>query len=448
MKRIINFLSSLKLTLFLLFALALTSIIGTIIPQGLNRSEYIQHFSPITFKIFDFFDLFNMYHSWWFITLLALLIINLIFCSLKHYKTTIKRVYDKNKVLTPQVENTIILRKKFDVPKKKFNYGIIEKFIKENLKAKKFEKTVLEKETHYFINKNRFSNFGYYIVHLSLIIIAIGAIIGGVFGFRGMVNIMEGDTVNRIMLRNMKIYKLPFKIKCIDFDIKFYPDGTPKEYKSLVEIIDGNKKFKRSIRVNHPLKYKGITFYQASYGTVGQEIRIVVYDRKTGKKIFDKIVPMKIPVDLDNETQFVVMNYSNNFQGFGPAAQIAVVNKNMHTHFDTRPFLIFKNFPDFDLKHRKGKFYFQLGQANFKYYTGLQVTKDPGVNIIWLGCFIMTLGFYITFFLIHKKYWIRIREEDKKVEITFAGSCRKNRVGFEKEFYEKLEILKQLFGKK
>ena len=115
MKKIINFFASLKLTLFLLFALALTSIIGTIIPQGLNKSQYAKHFSPVVFKIFDTLNLFDMYHSWWFISLLALLIINLIFCSLKHYKVTLKRVYDKNVLLTPEVEKTIILKNNFSI---------------------------------------------------------------------------------------------------------------------------------------------------------------------------------------------------------------------------------------------------------------------------------------------------------------------------------------------
>ena len=446
MKKIVKFFASLKLTLFLLFALALTSIIGTLIPQGLNKSQYAQHFSPLVFKIFDTLNLFDMYHSWWFITLLALLIINLIFCSLKHYKVTIKRIYDKNIVLTKDVEKTIILKNSFTVPKKKFSLKKIEDFIKKHLGTEKYLKTEKDNEIHYFISKFRYSNFGYYVVHLSLIIISIGAIIGGIWGFKGMVNIMEGDTVNKIMLRSMKVYPLSFKIKCLDFDIKFYPDGTPKEYKSLVEIIDGAKKFKREIKVNHPLTYKGITFYQASYGVVGQEVEVKVYNRMDNKLTFHNFVTLKTPVTLDNQTKFVVMNYSNNFQGFGPAAQVVVINNNMHTHFNSKPFIIFKNFPDFDLKHREGKYYFVLGDANFKYYTGLQVTKDPGVWLVWFGCFLMIIGFFIAFFLINKKYWIRIKFENNKVNITFAGSCRKNRIGFEKEYYEKLEKIKNIFS--
>ena len=101
---IVKFFSSLKLTLFTLFALALTSIIGTVIPQDLPKAQYINHFKPATYKILNFFGIFDMYHSWWFLALLALLILNLIFCSLKHYKTTYNRVFKENIILTPAIE--------------------------------------------------------------------------------------------------------------------------------------------------------------------------------------------------------------------------------------------------------------------------------------------------------------------------------------------------------
>jgi len=437
MKKIFSFFSSLKLALFCLFALALTSIIGTIIPQGLPKSQYISHFSPIVYKIFDFLNLFDMYHSWWFIFLLFLLIANLIFCSLKHFKTTYNRAFKENYLLTPDVEKTIRLVREFQVNKNKFSIEKVENFIKENI-SKKFKKTIENKDIHYFINKFKYSEFGYYIVHLSLIIIAIGAIIGSIWGFKGFVNIPEGDTVDKIMLRNNTIKELGFKIKCIDFSIKFYPNGAPKEYKSIVEIIDKNNKFQRDIRVNHPLTYKGITFYQANYGTVGKKVKILVKDRITGEKVFNDFVEIGVPIKLNKNVSFLVSNFANNFQGFGPAAQIILIKNNKHTN----KFIIFKKFPKFDEKNRSGDYVFILEDAIFKYFTGLEVTKDPGVNIVWFGCFLMILGLYISFFIVHKKYWIKISEKDKKVLIKFAGSMRKDKLSFEEEFNKKFNKFK------
>ncbi len=65
-------------------------------------------------------------------------------------------------------------------------------------------------------------------------------------------------------------------------------------------------------------------------------------------------------------------------------------------------------------------------------YTGLQVSKDPGVGIIYFACFIMTVGLYIAFFMNHKKLWIRLANEKNSIRITAGGSASKNRLAFEK----------------
>ncbi len=72
---------SLKLTMFLLISLAITSIIGTVIPQG-PPQEYLEQISPAKFKLYQSLGFFDMYHSWWFILLLYLLTLNLVSCSI------------------------------------------------------------------------------------------------------------------------------------------------------------------------------------------------------------------------------------------------------------------------------------------------------------------------------------------------------------------------------
>lgn len=68
-----------------------------------------------------------------------------------------------------------------------------------------------------------------------------------------------------IQIQNQRIH-LPFKIKLIDFDKKFY-QGTmiSKSFKSNVVVEDGDLSFKRVIEMNSPLRYKGYTFYQSSF---------------------------------------------------------------------------------------------------------------------------------------------------------------------------------------
>ena len=81
----------------------------------------------------------------------------------------------------------------------------------------------------------------------------------------------------------MKI-KLNFEIKCNDFDFSLYESGMPKEYRSSLEIIkDDETVVQKDIIVNDPLRYKGISFYQASYGNLpSNEVVLSFTNAKTG----------------------------------------------------------------------------------------------------------------------------------------------------------------------
>ncbi|MCK9172632.1 MAG: cytochrome c biogenesis protein ResB, partial [Desulfuromonas thiophila] len=78
-----DFFCSLKLSIFTLIVLAITSIIGTVIQQNRPAEEYLRFFSEKTYHLLNSLQFFDMYHSWWFIGLLILFSVNLVCCSIK-----------------------------------------------------------------------------------------------------------------------------------------------------------------------------------------------------------------------------------------------------------------------------------------------------------------------------------------------------------------------------
>ena len=68
-----------------------------------------------------------------------------------------------------------------------------------------------------------------------------------------------------ISLRPARTYLL-FYLELIDFKKTYYP-GTEKvkSYQSVVNIVEGQIKQRRVIKMNQPLRYKGYTFYQSSF---------------------------------------------------------------------------------------------------------------------------------------------------------------------------------------
>ncbi len=79
------------------------------------------------------------------------------------------------------------------------------------------------------------------------------------------------------------------------------------------------------------------------------------------------------------------------------------------------------------------------------YYTGLQLTQDPGMNVIWVGSAMLVIGLCIMFYMPHRRLWFVLKESDGKVEISMGGMTNRNKLGFEREFHEILSKMDQAF---
>lgn len=109
------------------------------------------------------------------------------------------------------------------------------------------------------------------ITHLGLLLILIGALITGIFGERGFMLIFKNHNQDTFIDADNKFKTLDFKIYLDNFFIDFYDDANNlgrsiKSFKSKVTIFERDREIlKKTIEVNHPLTYKGYSFYQASY---------------------------------------------------------------------------------------------------------------------------------------------------------------------------------------
>jgi len=86
---------------------------------------------------------------------------------------------------------------------------------------------------------------------------------------------------------------------------------------------------------------------------------------------------------------------------------------------------------------------FFLDGIESRYYTGLQVNRDPGVPLVWLGFFLIIAGLFVTFFISHRRVWVRLSESQGRVSVSVAGTANKNPVGLEKELDRLIQKLRQ-----
>ncbi|MBI4976773.1 MAG: cytochrome c biogenesis protein ResB [Spirochaetes bacterium] len=107
---------------------------------------------------------------------------------------------------------------------------------------------------------------GFLMLHVSIPVIAIGALVSLTAGSRGYMQIYRSEALNTIVREDGSYERLPFFIYLADFAIDYYTNGMVKEYASTVRIAEEGSGIVRDaiIRVNHPLTHRGYTVYQYS----------------------------------------------------------------------------------------------------------------------------------------------------------------------------------------
>lgn len=429
--RVWNFFISVKLAIITLIVLAVTSILGTIIEQNQPPEKYHQVYEDWAFALMNRLSLFDMYHSWWFLLLLVLFTVNLTCCTIDRFPKMWKVVRNPRTKLDESLEKSLALADRW---KKKGTLADWTAKYSGALSSSFAKPTVTEEggEVHLYAETGVASRFGVYVTHLSIIVIFIGAILGNVLGFKGYVNIPEGEAIAQVPVRGgNRTQDLGFTVRCNAFSLETYPSGQPKAYKSDLSVIEGGREVARkTIVVNDPLQHKGIWFYQSSYGQAGGATAQVAVARKDGTPMGSLALAANEAVQVAGYGIVRGVNYDQNFQGNGPALQVTVEKPGQ----PAASFWLFQSRPDLD-RQRNDSLVFSFGGLSSKMFTGLQVAKDPGVNIVWLGCTLMTIGIIMAFFLSHQRVWVRLSQgADGRVEVVLAGSASRNRLAFEKRF--------------
>jgi cytochrome c biogenesis protein len=426
---IIDFFASVRLALVLLITLAIISILGTILPQGESMAFYDQHYSPVSSKLIRYFQFYDMYHSWWFQWLLLLLAANLIICSWKRFSSTWKVVKAPPRSVSDHLFETLHFHRKFHFQDRPSD----PRAWVQSLLGRHFGKPIslpAARGTAFYLEKGRFSRFGVYLVHLSVLVIFIGAIIGSLYGFKGFIELKEGESKDRIFIEGPHTLKeLGFSVRLDRFAISFYPNGMPREYRSDLSFRENGQEKKRAeVRVNDPFTYKGITFYQSSWDQFPSSIKLSL---KKGGQESELGIMMEERVRVPGSSYALeAVRYINNMGDLGPA--LGVILFKDQEEIDQG--WILAHHPGFH-GNRLGEFQLKVKEIKTRFVSGLQVNQDPGVWFIWIGASLMLIGFIITFYFSHQQVWVWVRGEkglkgEDRPEILVGGIAHKNRMAF------------------
>ncbi|MBW2410617.1 MAG: cytochrome c biogenesis protein ResB [Deltaproteobacteria bacterium] len=454
LENIWKFFASVRLTIVLLLTLAATSIIGTLIPQNESPQNYLQAFGDFGYRLFDVLGFLDLYHSWWYQTLMLLLAVNILVCSFERLSATWRIIFPN------RVKFNLTRFRNLD-PKEEFTINSSGAQIKNSYQtfiSRSFRHCQVEETDEgyaIFGEKGRWTRMGVYIVHLSIICMLVGGVIGSIFGFEGFVNLAPGESAQHIRLINRnQMLELDFAIRCDDFKVSFYPSGAPEEFRASLSILEQGEVVKtQDIIVNDPLHYKGISIFQASYGPlpprqqdveIADEFTLIFSSKATGMNYQKKVTvgqTIEIPEDLG---KFTVneLRPAYNFRGQDLGATF-VGTLQQSNGVDVEVVLPLQ-FPSFDKmgpvfnKNRKDDIVISVSGVKAKpveqrYFTGLQVSRDPGVWVVYTGFILIIAGCFVTFFMSHRQICVDVVENRESCRISVSGTANKNKLGNERK---------------
>ena len=448
--------SSIKTGVVLIILVVIFAAAGTVILQRpmTDPEDMERAYSPQMLHFLDFTGLTDVYHTRWFLALLVLVSISIIAASIDRFPNSWRYFARPYKSPDDSFRRVLATQAKIPVLQEEQGLGAAERaFKKMGMKA---ERIVRPQSFSLFSERHRISEMAVYIVHASLLLIFLGGITDALWGWRGFVMLTPGSQTSSIALRTGTTRTIPFDLRCDGTGEETYADGTPKRWWSKLTVLDqGREALRKEITVNDPLVYHGIRFYQSSYGRTGKLDRLVLAvtpanDPKAEPKEISLAENQMVALDADTTVQltefipdYVVQDghvYRRSNDVVNPAVHLVVTslksNKSVNVWFPEIP-----GFAENDAS----PYNFQPKDLKTGYFTGLQVSFEPGQWAVWSGVILMAIGLSFVFYIVHQRYWVvPVHDaETGKITLWIGGAANRNRDAFEHKFQKLVEEIKK-----
>ena len=311
-KSLFELMSSMRFAISLLSILAIASIIGTVLKQGDPYSDYLIQFGPFWFQAFEKMGLYDVYHTAWFLLILAFLVASTTVCITRNAPNFAREMKSFREHVSEQ--SLAAFKHKHEAATAHTPEALAAS-AQRYLEGQGYKVKNLPREEGVLLaaKAGSWNRLGYFLAHSAIILICVGGLIDGniVFktqqllgykkietrdipqsqvpavsrlspsnpSFRGSVQIPEGSSANVIFLNvgdGYLVQDLPFSIALKQFRIEHYTTGQPKNFESDIELFDrsGKKIRAATITVNHPLTQDGISIYQASFADGGSHLSL------------------------------------------------------------------------------------------------------------------------------------------------------------------------------
>ena len=422
-KNLILKISSLRFAISLIIFIAISSGIGTFIPQGSSEKSYIDIFDDA--PIFGFLNgekvlklqLDHIYTSFWFLFALILLCISLAACSFRRQIPSLKASLKWIEYKTEKKISKLELTSNYQINEEQDHISKADLFLKKRgWRTYKFK-------SHISARRGLIGKLGPIVVHIGLIFLLIGSAYGSFTSQSKEQYLLPGESLDLINeSTNSKA-----NVKLVDFSIQRESDGIPKQFISKLDFFSEDLKLNeiKTAKVNHPIRFKGLTIYQAdwSISNVVLEIDNILYQLQLKEipEIGNQV--WGVLVELGSETKKNYLLTIDNENGPLRISNIENFSEN----------ILYLNEDPLEVNSSK------LSLKKIIPSSGLIIKNDPSIPFIYLSFILIMFGTIISL-IPTNQLWILVNQESKKLFI--GGLSNKNLVGFKKEFFKLSEEIK------
>lgn len=435
-RELIPLLADLRLAIALLLAIAVFSISGTVIEQGQSLAFYQANypenpalFGFLTWKVLLVLGLNQVYRTWWFLALLILFGASLTACTFKRQLPALRwfsRTW--NFYTQPRQFQKFALSAEFE-------QGTIDQVLPW-LEQQRYR--VFRRDNAVYAHKGIVGRIGPVVVHVSMLLILLGAIVGSMTGFVGQEMVPSGETFqvqNIVEAGQWSAPQIPkdWSVRVNRFWIDYTPNGTIDQFYSDLSVLDANQQEidRQTIHVNQPLRHQGVTFYQADWAIAAIRVRfnnspvlqLPMAPLDTGNKgrIWGTWLPTKPDLSegvsiLAKDLQGAVLIYDNSGKLLTTTREGMPVEVNGVT----------------------------LTIAEVVGSTGLQIKADPGIPLVYTGFGLLMLGVMMSY-ISHSQLWllqtVDPKGTGKATRLYIGGKTNRAQVMFEREVLALFEQL-------
>ncbi|MDF0556908.1 cytochrome c biogenesis protein [Kamptonema sp. UHCC 0994] len=426
-RELLPVLADLRLAIILLLAIAIFSITGTIVEQGQSvqfyQANYPEHpalFGFLTWKVLLIIGLDHVYRTWWFLSILILFGTSLTACTFTRQFPALKAARRWKFYEEPRQFEKLALSAELETS----SLNSLEELLQ-----KRSYRVFREGDTLY-ARKGIVGKIGPIIVHASMLIILAGAIWGTMTGFIGQELVPSGQIFQIKNITDAGPWAEPqipkdWGLRVNRFWIDYTPDGNIDQFYSDLSVLDeeGKEVDKQTIYVNKPLRYRGVTIYQADWGIAGVRVRInkspvlqlpmAQLDTQGKGRIWGTWIPTK--PDLSEGVSMLAKDLQGTLLIYGSDGKLlTTVRAGTATEVNGVMLTIDE----------------VIGS------TGLQIKADPGIPLVYTGFGLLMLSVMMSY-VSHSQIWAL----QKGNRVYIGGRTNRAQVTFEREIVEILDKL-------